>query len=172
MDKPIEKYELRLVEPECAPGSARYGALVTPENDISPLFPYLNAVMKNAWYDHENRVLILREPEQAYALRPREIRIGRANDYSHAQQLASEIVEKINAVWQAKDSITPLYTERKIPGVMAIFKLLPKTNCKECGYPTCLAFSADLRAGKVSPEQCPPLSVENRGKVLQLFAEE
>ena len=27
---------------------------------------------------------------------------------------------------------------------MQIFKLLPKTNCKECGVPTCLAFAMNL----------------------------
>lgn len=170
MDRLIEKYQVKLVEPECAPGSARYGAQVIPENDISPLFPYLNAVVKNAWYDHENQVLILREPEQAYALRPHEIRIGRTNDYSQAQQLASEIVEKINTVWLARDSITPLYTERKLPGVMDIFKLLPRTNCKQCSYPTCLAFAADLRIGTVPVDLCPPLSAENKEKILESFS--
>ncbi|MBI2288540.1 MAG: hypothetical protein HYU83_06180 [Chloroflexi bacterium] len=170
MDRLIEKYEVKLVEPECAPGSARYGAQVTLEPDISPVFPYLNTLMKNAWYDHENHVLILREPEQAYALRPHEIRIGRVNDYSQAQRLATEIVGRVDAAWQERNSITPLYTQRKLPGVMDIFKLLPKTNCKLCGYATCLAFAADLRAGKVTPDQCPPLSSENREKVLQLFS--
>ena len=29
-----------------------------------------------------------------------------------------------------------------------IFKLLPKTNCGECGVPTCLAFAMNLAAGK------------------------
>ena len=29
-----------------------------------------------------------------------------------------------------------------------IFKMLPKTNCKECGYPTCLAFAMALASGK------------------------
>jgi ArsR family metal-binding transcriptional regulator len=28
-----------------------------------------------------------------------------------------------------------------------IFKLLPKTNCKECGVPTCLAFAMNLASG-------------------------
>ena len=27
-----------------------------------------------------------------------------------------------------------------------IYKLLPKTNCKECGFPTCLAFAMKLAA--------------------------
>ncbi|MGD8793043.1 MAG: (Fe-S)-binding protein, partial [Anaerolineae bacterium] len=29
---------------------------------------------------------------------------------------------------------------------LQIYKLLPKTNCKDCGYPTCLAFAMKLAA--------------------------
>jgi len=38
-----------------------------------------------------------------------------------------------------------------------IYKLLPKTNCKKCGYPTCLAFAMKLATGKVEVEACPDL---------------
>ena len=41
---------------------------------------------------------------------------------------------------------------------MAIFKHLPKTNCGDCGVPTCLAFAMALAAGKASLEQCPHVS--------------
>lgn len=41
---------------------------------------------------------------------------------------------------------------------LAIFKLLPKTNCKDCGQATCLAFAMQLAAGKTSPDACPHLS--------------
>lgn len=39
-----------------------------------------------------------------------------------------------------------------------IFKQLPKTNCKECGLPTCLAFAMALASGKASLEKCPYVS--------------
>lgn len=39
-----------------------------------------------------------------------------------------------------------------------IFKLLPKTNCKKCGYPTCLAFAMKLAQMQVSIEDCPDVS--------------
>lgn len=39
-----------------------------------------------------------------------------------------------------------------------IFKLLPKTNCKDCGFPTCLAFAMQLAAGKIELEKCPYVS--------------
>jgi hypothetical protein len=36
-----------------------------------------------------------------------------------------------------------------------IFKLLPKTNCKECGVPTCLAFAMNLASGKAELDSLP-----------------
>ena len=41
-----------------------------------------------------------------------------------------------------------------------IFKLLPKTNCGECGVPTCLAFAMNLASGKAELEKCPDVSEE------------
>ena len=43
---------------------------------------------------------------------------------------------------------------------LEIFKKLPKTNCKDCGFPTCLAFAMQLAAGKVELEKCPHVSDE------------
>lgn len=39
-----------------------------------------------------------------------------------------------------------------------IYKLLPKTNCKECGYPTCLAFAMKLATKGAQLSQCPYVS--------------
>ncbi|SDE74844.1 acetyl-CoA decarbonylase/synthase complex subunit gamma [Sporomusa acidovorans] len=39
-----------------------------------------------------------------------------------------------------------------------IFKQLPKTNCKECGSPTCLAFAMAMANGKASLDMCPHAS--------------
>jgi acetyl-CoA decarbonylase/synthase complex subunit gamma len=41
---------------------------------------------------------------------------------------------------------------------LQIFKLLPGTNCKKCGQPTCLAFAMKLAAGKESLDKCPDAS--------------
>jgi acetyl-CoA decarbonylase/synthase complex subunit gamma len=41
-----------------------------------------------------------------------------------------------------------------------IFKHLPKTNCKDCGFPTCLAFAMKLAAKQVELAKCPHLSDE------------
>jgi len=43
---------------------------------------------------------------------------------------------------------------------LEIFKLLPKTNCKKCGMPTCLAFAMQLTQKKAKLEDCPYVSEE------------
>ncbi len=47
-----------------------------------------------------------------------------------------------------------------------IFKLLPKTNCGECGVPTCLAFAMNLAAAKAELDSCPYVSDEAREKAV------
>ncbi len=51
-----------------------------------------------------------------------------------------------------------------------IFKLLPKTNCKECGVPTCLAFAMNLASGKAELDSCPYVSEEAREKLAEASA--
>ncbi len=51
-----------------------------------------------------------------------------------------------------------------------IFKLLPKTNCGECGVPTCLAFAMALAAGKAELAACPYVSDEAKGKLEEASA--
>ncbi len=51
-----------------------------------------------------------------------------------------------------------------------IFKLLPKTNCKECGVPTCLAFAMSLAAGKAELTACPYVSDEAKEALSEASA--
>ena len=46
-----------------------------------------------------------------------------------------------------------------------IYKLLPQTNCKECGFPTCLAFAMKLAAKQVELSDCPYVSEESQSKL-------
>jgi acetyl-CoA decarbonylase/synthase, CODH/ACS complex subunit gamma len=51
-----------------------------------------------------------------------------------------------------------------------IFKLLPKTNCTECGTPTCLAFAMKLAAGQAELESCPYVSEEAKVQLAEASA--
>ena len=43
---------------------------------------------------------------------------------------------------------------------MQIYKSLPKTNCKDCGLPTCMAFAMQVAAKQRALEDCPHVSDE------------
>ena len=48
---------------------------------------------------------------------------------------------------------------------LEIFKLLPKTNCGECGVPTCMAFAMKLAAKSAELSTCPYASDEAKDKL-------
>ena len=51
-----------------------------------------------------------------------------------------------------------------------IYKLLPQTNCKECGFPTCLAFAMKLAAKQVELSACPYVSEESKKQLAESAA--
>jgi len=51
-----------------------------------------------------------------------------------------------------------------------IFKLLPKTNCKKCGMPTCLAFAMALAQKRAKLDDCPDVSEEAKEKLAAAAA--
>jgi acetyl-CoA decarbonylase/synthase complex subunit gamma len=51
-----------------------------------------------------------------------------------------------------------------------IYKLLPQTNCKECGFPTCLAFAMKLAAKQVELSACPYVSEQSKKQLAESAA--
>ncbi len=51
-----------------------------------------------------------------------------------------------------------------------IFKLTPKKNCKDCGFPTCMAFCMKVASGAVEVEKCPHMSDEALAKLSEATA--
>lgn len=51
-----------------------------------------------------------------------------------------------------------------------IFKLTPKTNCKECGCPTCMAFSMKVAQGGIDIAACPHLSEDALAELSEATA--
>jgi acetyl-CoA decarbonylase/synthase complex subunit gamma len=48
---------------------------------------------------------------------------------------------------------------------LQIYKLLPKTNCKECSFPTCMAFAMKLAAKQAELKQCPYVTDEAKAQL-------
>ena len=53
---------------------------------------------------------------------------------------------------------------------MGIYKTLPKTNCKDCGFPTCLAFAMQVAAKQKAITDCPHLSDDAKSSMAEAAA--
>ena len=175
MEELIGDHDVELIEPPCVPGAPRWAAKARLRRDIGDVLPYLNARLQDCQYHHEARALIWRNGERRYAFRPFEITIAPVEDNDEAKKVISEVASMVNKVWQEKDSITPDFTGKEPPKMLDIYKLLPKTNCRQCGYTTCMAFAAALRDGNTTMECCSPLmeppNAEKRKGLQRLLAD-
>ena len=136
-------------------------AIATFEVDISPSFAYVNAELGGWDYDQINQALLLKLADGKWiTLHSHKIAIRGARDMEEAQALLAWIKGQINEIYARREAITPRYTSQAGLKIMEILKLLPMTNCKACGYATCMAYAAALREGEIRLEDCPPLPEE------------
>jgi len=52
--------------------------------------------------------------------------------------------------------------QKILVGALDVYKYLPKTNCKECGEQTCMAFAVKLLNGEKDVKDCKPLFEDRR----------
>ena len=171
----LQGYTLDVFSPPCEPGAERWSVKAALEDDIGDALPYLNATLKGAIYNHATRALTWRMGRHAIAIRPREIAISNLRDKDAAATEVQRVADIVNRTWERHAEITPSVEMRQRLKPMDVYKLLPATNCKACGQPTCFTFALKVTAGEVEPEQCTPLFTDTYGdkreKLLVLLEE-
>jgi ArsR family metal-binding transcriptional regulator len=157
----------------CIPGSDKWNAKAHLSEDISKVLPYLNAELRDADYDHHAKVVIWKTKGKSYAFRAYELGAAPVEDREEGYRLIEGLVDQVNSVWERRHDIEPNFDRRKRPNVLALYKLLPGTNCRQCGYPSCMAYAADLREGRTELSQCPELTqqpfLENTEELVGLL---
>jgi ArsR family metal-binding transcriptional regulator len=169
-------YDLHLEAPGCEPGAEYWNATARFGEDLSAVFPYLNAVWKNVIYSPAAQQITWQQEGRAVAIKAREITISNLPDRDTATIEMEKILAEINRIWMDRDNLTPLYEPRKRLVAMEIYKLLPQTNCKACGEPSCFAFASKLTVGEADVQACTPLFDEEqygakRQTLLNMLAE-
>lgn len=155
--KQVKSYDI--FRPKMDSIRERLHSIATLEEDISPAFPYINAELGGWDYDAKNQVLLLKLSAGKWiTLHSREIAIRGARDIAESQALLDWITGQINDIYSHRDLISPRFTSQAALKVIEILKLLPMTNCKVCGYATCMAYATALREGEISLQDCLPLA--------------
>jgi len=159
----IEKYDLQVLTPPCDPGAERFAAKARLVVDIREVLPYLNATLRGAVYfpdagaEYSAPALTWKKAGHNVAFHPYEIAVSNAVDRDSAQKELDGLIALVNRTWERHAEITPSFEVRRRPTLMEVYKLLPQTNCKQCGQPTCFTFALKLTASQTRIEDCPPL---------------
>jgi ArsR family metal-binding transcriptional regulator len=165
----IEDYDVEVFTPPCEPGAERFAARARLIVDITGVLPYLNATLRGAVYNPAAQALTWKKGGHNIAFHAYEIATSNVEDRDAAEKELHGLIALVNRTWERREEITPDHEIHQRPTPMAIFNLLPKTNCRECGEPTCFTFALKLVASQVSVEACPLLSEpENTNKLASL----
>ena len=124
--------------------------------DLSPVLPYLNAVLLKAIYNPNSQSLTLYRDYRIICLQGRLITGAKADDIEDARSILNWLKSLINDTWERRSEITPSYDRRERLTPLPVFELLPRTNCRKCG-PTCLAFALEVAAERLNVIRCGPL---------------
>jgi len=166
----LKSYRKEIFRPECNPGFESVHCIAHLDQDISEVLPYLNAELRGHNYSKEPPSVTFKMHGKLIALHPKEIAINALKDEEEADKILEWFKEQINETWQRRDEIEPIYESLPQPKVLEILKLLPKTNCRECGLPTCMVFATQMAEGGRSIDQCPPLDDENKKKLQEYLS--
>lgn len=132
-----------------------WGARFILNHDVRKVFPYLNAALADARYEKQpEHIRFVYEGVQC-TLYPDELVAAPFTDKDNARQYFQRLSVFLNDIYDKRDGLKPNHRKNQLVSVVEVLKLLPRTNCRRCGYPTCLAFAAALRQQKTKPECCP-----------------
>jgi len=129
-------------------------------HNVAEVFPYLNAIMKNATYNKEGPTLNFSKEQRMVNIYSHKVAIAKVDEIVDAWETLAYIKDLINDTYDRKNSIVPNYERKVRATALEIYSWLPKTNCKECGETTCLAFAVKLLLGEQSIANCKPLFTE------------
>ena len=155
-------YTRKIFRAECNPSFESVHCIAHLNEDVGEVLPYLNAVLGGTQYFKDPPEVMFHHNGRIIKVGAREIAINALKDGEEADRILEWLKTEINQAWDKRDTITPCFTGKTKPKLIEILRLLPKTNCKKCGLPTCMVFAAQAVEGGRGAEHCPELNETNR----------
>lgn len=164
-------YSLEIFKSKCDPNVKGVHCFIHLDDDISEVLPYLNTRLGGFVYTQDPPSLTLKSYGKLLTFHPDKIAINALNDREEADKIAAWLYREINETWQLRHTIEPSTASARQPKLIEVLKLLPKTNCRECGERTCMIFAYRVVEGVKDGNECPTISVENKKKLQAYLAD-
>ncbi len=144
--------------PRFESATRRYYAGMDFRQDLGVLFPFINSEVPGAQYYSKPHMILFRLQGHNVRAYPRSCVSGPFETKDQAREFAHQLMEMLNDLHSRRHEITPSHASMKYSSPIDVLRLLPSTNCAECGHKTCMAFAAFVSRGKTDIDLCPYLS--------------
>lgn len=156
----LKAFDVRLCDggPPVKPGADAPGAAIAVfrfNADISPLFPYINAVVDRAELFLTQPFIRFARHGWYFGLHPQKGAATPVTGWEEVEPCLNCLTGFLAEIDAGRNDIVPDpkgFCRGSVPDILL---LLPRNNCGRCGFPTCVAFAAALSQQRVGPDRCP-----------------
>ena len=128
-----------------------------PDRLLDDVIPYLATLPGVIAYNPETLTLTFRRQPGFLTLYSDKVYITQIKDTQAGLEVLDALKDAINATWEHRHELTAVTKGRRAPRHLDIWELLPRTNCKQCGEASCLAFAVSVIQQQRSLDECLPL---------------
>jgi len=164
----LKDYRLEIFNNACMPGAMSVQCIARLAQDVSDALPYLNTVLGGFEYVVHPPSVTFKVHGKLITVHGRKIAVNALKDEDEARKIVEWLKREINDSWENRDRIPHSTKGAPRPKIIEILKRLPKTNCRDCGEPTCMVFATRLAEGVRGTDDCPAIDQENR-RQLEIY---
>jgi len=161
----LESYRLEIFNSACNPGAMAVHCFAHLDQDVGEALPYLNTALGGFEYIQDPPSVTFKAQGKLITVHGRKIAINALKDEAEAHKIVQWLQREINDAWENRQRIVPSCKGAPRPQLLEVLKLLPKTNCKKCGQPTCMVFAVQVVDGGRGAGNCPELDDSSRAKL-------
>jgi ArsR family metal-binding transcriptional regulator len=161
-------YRLEIFKSKCDTEATGVHCFAHLSDDISAVLPFLNSVLGAFVYISNPPSLMLKNYGKLITLEARKIAVNALKDEEEAEKIIAWLQREINETWEKREAIDPSTESERRPVLLDVLKLLPRTNCQECGEKTCMVFATRVIEGSFDQEDCPSINPEKR-EILKTY---
>ncbi len=166
----LKGYTIEIFNPTCNSFFQSVHCIARLDEDVGDALPYLNAVLGGDTYIKKPPSVTFKMHGKLVTVHSSTIAINALKDEAEARALLEWFKKEINDAWENRDNIVPKFDGAAKPHPLTIYKLLPKTNCRDCGQPTCMAFAVLAASGAKGAGDCPSLGDTDRSKLQEYLS--
>ncbi len=161
----LKSYTIEIFNNKCMPSVMSIQCFAHLNEDVGAVLPYLNASLGGQTFTRDPLSVSFKIHGKLITVHSNKISINALKDEEEATKIIEWLKLEINAAWENRHTIEPNFEPAPTPNIIEILKLLPKTNCRECGQITCMVFAVLMADGIKGHEDCPLLEESNRKKL-------